>query len=135
MSALIGGLLSLPVPAIADRFIDLLADAAAPCALFTLGAACNDYKISGDLKESAAIVFIKLVIHPIVVWAMAVYVFELSPVFTAVATITAALPVGSNVYILAQKYEIYVARSASSVLISTAISVVSVAVLMVFFTS
>lgn len=129
------GLAALPVPEIADRFIGLLAGAAAPCALFALGAAISEYKVAGDLRESLVIVFVKLVIHPIIVWLLAQYVFEMSPVFVAVATITAALPVGANVYILAQKYEIYVARSASSVLISTAISVLSVALLVGFFTS
>jgi len=129
------GLAALPVPEIADRFIGLLAGAAAPCALFALGAAISEYKIAGDLRESLAIVFLKLVIHPILVWLLVRFVFDLSPVFVAVATITAALPVGANVYILAQKYEIYVARSASSVLISTAVSVLSVALLVGVFTS
>jgi malonate transporter and related proteins len=132
---LLWGLGSLPVPVIADRFIGLLAGAAAPCALFALGAAISEYKIAGELRESVAIVFLKLVIHPIIIWALASFVFDLSPVFVAVATITAALPVGANVYILAQKYEIYVARSASSVLLSTGISVVTVALLVGIFTS
>ncbi len=138
ISVLLGlfwGLAAWPVPVIADRFISLLAGAAAPCALFALGAALSDYELGGNLKESAAMIAVKLLLHPLIVWVAASQIFSMSPTFVAVATITAALPIGANVYILAQKYEIYVARSASAVLLSTAISIVTVAVLIGYFTS
>ena len=49
---------------------------------------------------------------------------------TAVATTCAALPTGSNAFILAQRYNLYVARAASSVLISTVLSVFTLALLL-----
>ena len=132
-TGLIWGLLDLPIPNMINNFVNLLAGAAAPCALFALGAAMTDYKIAGNLRESLAIVALKLVAMPLLVWLSAEFVFGLSPLYVAVATIAAAMPVGANVYILAQKYETYVARSASSVLISTGLSVLTVSILVALF--
>ena len=66
-------------------------------------------------------------------YLMAHYVFDLRPLYVAVATIAAAMPVGANVHILAQKYQTYVARSASSVLLSTGLSGLSVTLLVALF--
>jgi len=119
--------LGLPKPV--DRFVQLLAGAAAPCALFALGATLAGHRIAGNLAESLTMVALKLVVHPLLVWLLATEVFELEPMWAAVATIGAALPVGANVFVLAQKYEIYVQRSTSATLISTAAAVVTVSIL------
>ncbi len=118
----------LPKPV--DRFAELLSAAAAPCALFALGASLVEYKIAGKLNQSLTIVVLKLVVHPLLVWLFATYVFELTPMWVAVATMTAALPTGANVFIYASGYGIYVARATSATLISTGLSVVTVAVLL-----
>jgi predicted permease len=57
----------------------------------------------------------------------------LAPIQVAVAVILAALPAGQNGFILAQRYGIYVQRSASAVLITTAISVVTVSLLVAHY--
>jgi predicted permease len=72
---------------------------------------------------------LKLVAHPLIVWLLATEVFAIDSMWAAIATITAALPIGANVFVLAQKYEVYVQRSTSATLISTALSVLSVALL------
>jgi predicted permease len=56
------------------------------------------------------------------------YVFDLGPLILAVPTITAAVPIGANVFIMAHKYEFYLARVTSAVVISAALSVVTLAV-------
>jgi len=118
----------LPVPV--DRFCALLSAAAAPCALFALGASLIDYKIAGKLDESLTIVGLKLIAHPLIIWALTTYVFRLDPMWAAIATISAALPTGANVFIYASGYGIYVARATSATLISTGLSVVTVALLL-----
>lgn len=112
-----------------DRFAQLLGGAAAPCALFALGATLAGYRISGAVGESATMVALKLVAHPLIVWLLATRVFAIDPMWAAIATITAALPVGANVFVLAQKYGIYVQRSTSATLLSTAAAVVTVSIL------
>ena len=124
------GASGLALPAPAERFTELLGGAAAPCALFALGASLTGFTIAGDLKETLAIVVMKLFVHPAIMAAMAFHVFDLSPLAAAVAILTAAIPSGANVFIMARQYNIYLARSASAVLISTAASVVTLSILL-----
>lgn len=118
----------------ADRFAQLLSGAAAPCALFALGASLAAYRIAGDLKQTLTMVAFKLVALPALVWLLSAHVFGLDPLWTAVATITAAMPSGANVFIYARSYGIYVARATSATLVSTGLSIVTVAVLLALLT-
>lgn len=127
------GISGLPLPGPVDRFAELLSGAAAPCALFALGASLVGYRLGGDLKQCAALVGFKLVIHPIITALLVFFVFDLQPVWAAVAIVTASLPVGVNVFIMAEHYEIYKARAASAILISTGLSIVSVSILLAYF--
>ncbi len=124
----------LAIPAPVDTFLRLLAGAAPPAALFALGATLAAFRIAGDLREIATITVLKMLVHPAIVWLLAAYLFELTPTETAVAVIVAALPSGVNPFILAQRYELYVQRAASSVVITTALSVVTAALLLAWFT-
>ncbi|NIA70536.1 AEC family transporter [Pelagibius litoralis] len=124
------GASGLTLPAPAERFTVLLGSAAAPCALFALGATLTGFTIAGDLRETLAIVVMKLFVHPAVMAVMAFYVFDLTPLAAVVAILTAAIPSGANVFIMARQYNIYLARSASAVLISTALSVVTLSILL-----
>lgn len=116
-----------------DTFVRLLAGAAPPAALFALGATLASFRLGGDFRDVALIVFLKLVVHPALVWLFATQVFHLGRVETAVVVVLAALPTGANPFILAQRYGIYVQRSASSVLISTALSVLTAALLLAWY--
>lgn len=122
-----------PLPAAIDGVTRLLAGAAPACALFALGASLAGFRIGGDLRETSYIVVAKLVAHPALVWLFARYVFGLEAIEVAVATMLAALPTGANVFILAQRYEVYIARAATAVLVSTVLAVPSAALLLSFF--
>ncbi|HEX3500037.1 MAG TPA: AEC family transporter [Stellaceae bacterium] len=120
-------------PVIVDGFLVLLTGAAAPCSLFALGATLAGFHLGGGIKETLFLTVMKLVVHPLLVWFLVSEIFALAPIQIAVAVILAALPAGQNGFILAQRYGIYVERSASTVLITTAISVVSVALLVAHY--
>jgi hypothetical protein len=72
----------------------------------------------------------KLVVHPAIMAVFAFYVVGLPPLAAAVAILTAACPSGANVFIMARQYDLYLGRSASAVLISTALSVVTLSLLL-----
>lgn len=118
----------LGIPGPVDIFAELLGKAVAPAALFALGASMAGYRIAGALSESLTMVGFKLFVHPAAVWMLGRYVFNLEPLILAVATITAAVPIGANVFIMAHKYEIYLARVTSAVVISAALSMLTLAV-------
>lgn len=114
-----------------DSFLQLLQGASAPCALFALGATLAQFKLGGNKAEIGTLLVIKLAVMPAVVWALATYVFHLPTLQVGVATILAALPSGANPFIVARQYNIFVARAASAVLISTAVSIITIAILLV----
>ncbi len=120
--------LGLAVPV--EAFITLLSGAAAPAALFALGASLAGYRIAGDLKEIMLSCAIKLLVHPLAVAVLAFWVFDLRGDWAAIALLTAALPAGANVFVLAQQYNIYLGRAASIVLISTGLSMLTLSVLL-----
>jgi len=122
----------LPLPLALDRFTGLLGSASAPCALFALGASMASFKLGGNLKEVCLLTFVKLVLHPLLVALTMVYVVDVPRLYAAVAVLTAALPAGINVFISAKGYEIYVARAASMVLISTLLSIVTLSFLVIY---
>lgn len=129
--SMVGGLvwaqLDWPIPNVLDRFLALLGSAGIPSALFALGATLTAFHLGGDLRQSAVLIALKLLLLPAVIWAMASQVFRLDPLAVAVATVMAALPTGINVFILAERYDRYVARSATAVLVSTALAALTIA--------
>jgi len=123
----------LGMPAPLDAFTGALAKAVAPAALFALGASMAGYRLGGQLSESATMVLFKLILHPAVVWLLGRYVFDLEPLYLAVATIAAAAPVGANVFVLAHRYQVYLARVTSALMISVVLSVVTLTVVLTIF--
>lgn len=122
-------LADLGLPGPIDTFTRLLAGAAAPVALFALGATLAQFPVRGAARDIATITVLKMAVHPALVWLLAA-AFGLSATETAVAVIIAALPSGVNPFILAQRYGIYVQRAASSVVVTTALAVVTAALLL-----
>jgi malonate transporter len=116
-----------------DQFLKLFAAAGGPCALFVLGASLAELRLVGDLTETAAIGMLKLIVLPAVIYGLGRFVFVLPPIETAVATVCAAMPTGANAFILAQKYDLYVARSASLILVTTMLSVVTLSLCLAAF--
>ena len=116
------------MPGPLDQFLRLFAAAGGPCALFVLGASLAGLRLSGDFAETALVGALKLVVHPLLVFAVCDLLLHLPPLDTAVATACAAMPSGANAFILAQRYDLYVARSASVILVTTVLSVMTLSV-------
>ena len=121
-------------PAPVDAMLTFLKNAAAPCALFTLGVTVALRPLRQVPREMPALMLIKLVIHPLLVWVVLSWIgnFPRAWVFTAV--LMAALPQALNVFVIANQYQTYVERASTAVLIGTLISVVTVTGLLVLIT-
>jgi predicted permease len=70
--------------------------------------------------------FAKLVLHPAAVAAAALFLFDVSRDTASVMIAAAALPVAGNVFILAQHYNVAPQRASAAILISTALSILTV---------
>ena len=123
------GATGVPLPEVAERFINLLASAAAPAALFALGASLTRFDIAGDLAQSGTMTALKLLVHPAAAWVIGSYGFGLAPIPLAVMTLYAALPIGANVFLLAGQYGLGERRASAAVVISTVVSVLTLTAL------
>ncbi len=110
-----------PVPI--ERFLEYLARAAAPCALFAMGVTLALRPLKRVPTEMAPIALLKLVVHPLVAWVVLSWVGNFSPEWVFSAVLLAALPTATNVFVIAQQYNVWVQRASASVLITTLMSV------------
>lgn len=122
--------LTLPVPLAA--FGNLLSNAAAPCALFALGATLVGRALTSGFSELALMSGSKLLLHPALVYLIAA-ALALDPLLTSVAVVEASLPIAANVFIMARAYNVYVERASSAILFSTLCAVVTVSLALLVF--
>jgi malonate transporter and related proteins len=115
-----GGALPGPV----NEFLTLLGAAATPCALFAIGASLAG-RSAERLQVAAWLSLSKLALHPAAV-ALACWMFDVTGFAAGVMIAAAALPVAGNVFILAQHYQVAPQRVSTAILLSTAVSVLTV---------
>lgn len=122
------------LPAPASRLVDMLAQSAAPCALFAMGVTLALRPLKRIPVEISYIVPAKLVLHPLVMW-LAMTAMGIEPLWTAAAVLLAALPTAANVYVLGQQYDTWSERASATILIATLASVATVSLVLYALTS
>ncbi|MEL6684293.1 MAG: AEC family transporter [Pseudomonadota bacterium] len=125
---------NLTIPGPVNDFLSLLGAAATPGALFAIGASLAS-KSAERVAIAGWLSFCKLVLHPAAVAVAALFIFDVDPYAAGVMIAAAALPVAGNVYILAQHYGVAPTRVSASILISTALSIVTVSLVIAWVTS
>ena len=129
LGALASGLtFTLPLPL--NTTVNLLADAASPTALFTIGAVLARAQMSGARRAALAdcglVVFLKLVLHPLLVGAVGLAAMAagapLDRFALTVIVLVAALPSASNVAMLAERFGADNGRIAQIILGSTVLA-------------
>jgi predicted permease len=115
----------LDVPGPVNEFLGILGAAATPGALFAIGASLAG-KSAERLSVAGWLSFAKLVLHPAAVAFAALVLFPVDTYAAAVTIAAASLPVAGNVYIIAQHYAVAPQRVSASILISTAVSILTV---------
>ena len=102
---LLWGFAELPLPDWADQPLGFLASAAGPLMLVLMGAQLSTMKLTEHLRGAFALTIAKNFIHPLLIFGAA-WALGLSPLAAAVAVTCAALPIGSNVFLFAQRYNV-----------------------------
>lgn len=120
---LVWAISGIPLPAPVETYGSILGAAAGPCALFSLGLFLVGKPLSEGRAEVASMTIIKLLIHPLVTWILGFWLLRDQPQWFAICVLMAALPTGANLFILTQKYNVYVARSSTAILVSTVLSI------------
>ncbi|MEO9649570.1 MAG: AEC family transporter [Roseobacter sp.] len=124
-TGLIWSALEIPIPTPMNDFLSILGGAATPGALFAIGASLAS-RSAERLSVAGWLSFCKLILHPAFVAIGVLYLFPVDPYTAAVVISASALPVAGNVYILAQHYGVAPQRVSATILVSTAISIVTV---------
>jgi malonate transporter and related proteins len=124
--AIIAGLfasaLKIELPFAIDEFLRLLATAAGPVALFSIGLSLY---LPGPLRiapVTLVVVLIKLALHPLVAWMIAHWVLRLEPRDAAALMLMAALPAAGTAFLLAERHEADADRVAAVILLSTVLA-------------
>jgi len=117
--------MAVPIPAPINDFLAILGNAATPGALFAIGATPAS-KSAERLSVAAWLSFGKLVVHPGAVALAALVIWPLEPYGAAVMIASAALPTAGNIYMVAHHYGVAPQRVSATILISTALSIVTV---------
>ena len=112
-----------------DRLLLLLGQAGPPLALFCLGATLPRPRGLTGLGEVVLCSALKLVALPALVGLLA-HLARVTGVAFDVVVLAAAMPTGANAFLLARRFETMMEASATTVVVSTALSVVSLTVVL-----
>ena len=121
------------LPGPLDQSVAMLADAASPVALFTIGAVLARSQMNEHEQVAARdyvpIALAKLLLHPLLVWAVGqgaiALGLPLTPFALTALVLLAALPSASNVALLAERFGAHNGRITRTILVSTALAFVS----------
>src|ERR1700733_2915292 len=117
----------LRMPRPVTAYFGILADALTPCALFAIGLGLSIAGLGANIGKASLLSAVKLVIMPLIVYGLSLSL-GLDPLYTIAAVICAAVPTAKTVYILAGEYHCEEMMVASTVSMTTLVSVISLVV-------
>jgi predicted permease len=125
LSTLVGlawAIAGLPMPAPVAAYLNIIAAALTPCALFAIGLGLSVEGLRAHFTASAALAAVKLVILPLIVYGLCM-VSGLKPLYTVAAVVCAAVPTAKTMYVLAHEYKVEEPLVAATISITTMLSV------------
>lgn len=130
LSTLVGlvwAMTGLPIPAPVTAYLNIIAAALTPCALFAIGLGLSIEGLRSNMKASFALAAVKLVVMPLIVYGLCV-ALDLDPLSTVAAVVCAAVPTAKTVYVLAHEHKVEEKLVAATVSITTMLSVATLLV-------
>jgi hypothetical protein len=125
---IVANAIALPLPKTLLNGLDLLSKPAIAGALFVLGASLNQYSVKAAWKGALMVSVVKLAVLPAAVFAIATWGFKLPSAHVTVVTLMAASPLGVNAYLVARQLKVKQDVVASSVVLSTLLSVFTLSI-------
>lgn len=117
-------------PEAISKLIQYLAQAAAPCALFAMGVTLALRPLKRVPRELGLITALKLIVHPALCYVVLSLLGNFDPAWMYSAVMLAALPTATNVFVIAQQYNVWVERASASILITTVLSIATITALL-----
>ncbi|MEE4245988.1 MAG: AEC family transporter [Kangiellaceae bacterium] len=116
---------NVELPYLIEQPIVIAKQAALPCALVVLGATLGNYRVTGNLDITLFVSILKLLVLPAMIWFSGVWLFNLPTIYVQIAVIMSASPVGLNVFMFAVQDKQASPYLASTILVSTIMSVLT----------
>ncbi len=116
---------SIKLPSTLDKMTLWLSQAAAPCALFLLGVTVAIRPMGKMPREVPALMFVKLIVHPLLILALLSIIGDFQPAWVYAAMIMAALPPALNIFVISTQYKIGEERASAAILVGTIASMVT----------
>ena len=121
---------SIQLPAGLSRAVTLFAQASGALSLFVIGGSLVGLPVRGMESRVAQITFGKLIVHPLVMWAVLTWLIPISdPVLRTAVLLTCAMPIMGIYPILTQKHG-HDGLSAAALLVTTMASFVTLNLLL-----
>lgn len=125
MAGLLFGQTGLSIPEVIDKPLQLLGQSFGPIALVMVGATLAANPAGAHLRGAFMVALAKNVLHPALM-AAAGWALGLRGMPLAVMVIAASLPIGANVFLFSQRYQVAQEVVTASVAVSTLLALVTV---------
>ena len=119
----------LTVPAVIDKPLQLLGQALGPLALLLVGVTLAFSKIGSNLRPALRVAVVKCLVFPLVLAVLGLLLGFAGPAL-GVLVVTASLPIGANVFLFAQRYDVAEAEVTASIAVSTVMALVTLPLVM-----
>ena len=119
----------LAIPAVVDRPLELLGAAFAPMSLMLVGLTLASTALGAHWRNALVLTAVKNLLHPLLV-VLAGWLLGLAGVPLAVMVVVASLPIGANVFLFSQRYDVAQDLITASVGLSTLLALGTVAVVL-----
>lgn len=123
------------LPQVADRFLEMVGNAASPTALIGIGLLLAQRSLWQAMANRfvLALSFLKLVIHPLVTAVIALPILHMPRALALTAILIAAMPVGTGPFMMTGLYARDGAVTSGTILVSTVMSVFTITAILTFF--
>ena len=110
----------------AEAFFVMMSQAVVPAALFGIGGALNEFKLSENWRQALVASLIKLIVHPAIAYVLMIWVLHVPMEIARYGILLSAMPAGVNVYVFATYYNRGVSVAANTILIATVASALTI---------
>ena len=117
------------LPPLADSILVAIGWLFPPVALVLIGVALAGTRIGGEWRAALGLASVKNLLHPALVALMG-WVYGLSGVPYAVMVLASSLPIGANVFLFSQRYQVAQALITASVAMSAVLGLASLPLVM-----
>ena len=119
----------IAIPPMIDLPLKMLGQAFGPLALILVGVSLAKTQLMGEWRQALSVALLKNILLPVLVAASA-WLFGIRGLPLVVMIVTAALPIGANVLLFAQRYKVMKEVTVTAMGVSTILAAVTLSIVM-----